>query len=182
MVHLAFFDNFTVLSPPPYNVGSVCSKCPPWSNIVWGGEGRAMFGKKSRFYHRTGGDNENKANFQGVPYTFDQDCSPPMKSHREIFKLQFYMYIFYGYSVQCRTNYRALKFIQRHGSSAAVWMPAVSSASSWLTRSQANLHWYISLPHGLYVFRIPVILIFLNMQTDKNRTSSRLQWQPFSIH
>ena len=68
MVHLAFFDNFTVPSPlPPYNVGSVRSKCPPWSNIVWGGGGRAKFGKKSRFYYRTGGDNDNKAN------TFDQD-------------------------------------------------------------------------------------------------------------
>ena len=81
MAHLAFLDNFTVPpppphppTPPPYNVGSVRSKCPPWSNIVWGGGGRAKFGKKSRFYHRTGGDNENKANFQGVPYTFDQDC------------------------------------------------------------------------------------------------------------
>ena len=40
-----------------------------------GGGGRAKFGKKNRFYHRTGGDNENNANFQGVPYTFDQDCS-----------------------------------------------------------------------------------------------------------
>ena len=78
MVHLAFFDNFTIPPPPPlHNVGSVRSKCPPWSNIVWGGGGgggRAKFGKKSRFYHRTGGDNENKANL-GVPYTFDQDCS-----------------------------------------------------------------------------------------------------------
>ena len=74
MVHLAFFDNFTVPSPlrplpplpppPPYNVGSVCSKCPPWSNIVWGGGGRAKVGKKSRFYHGTGGDNENKQTFK----------------------------------------------------------------------------------------------------------------------
>ena len=23
------------LPPPPYNVESVCSKCPPWSNIIW---------------------------------------------------------------------------------------------------------------------------------------------------
>ena len=82
MVHLAFFDNFTIPSPfPPYNVGSVRSKCPPWSNIVWGGGGggRAKLGKKSRFYHRTGGDSENIANFQGVPYTFDQDCSFPFR-------------------------------------------------------------------------------------------------------
>ena len=79
MVPLAFLDDFTVPSPlPPYNVGSVRSKCPPWSNIdptLYGGRGECKFGEKSRFYHRTGGDNENKANFQGVPYTFDQDCS-----------------------------------------------------------------------------------------------------------
>ena len=71
---LGLFWQFHHSSPlPPYNVGSVCSKCPPWSNIVWVGGGRAKFGKKSCFYHRTGGDNENIANFQGVPYTFDQD-------------------------------------------------------------------------------------------------------------
>ena len=34
-------------------------------------------GKKSRFHHRTGGDNENIANFQGAPFTFDQDCRIP---------------------------------------------------------------------------------------------------------
>ena len=73
---LGLFWQFHHSSPlPPYNVGSVCSKCPPWSNIVWVGGGRAKFGKKSCFYHRTGGDNENIANFQGVPYTFDQDWS-----------------------------------------------------------------------------------------------------------
>ena len=33
--------------PPPYNVGSVRSKCPPWSNIVWGGRGEGqVWGKK----------------------------------------------------------------------------------------------------------------------------------------
>ena len=80
MVHLVFFDNFTVPSPlPPYNVGSVRSKCPPWSNIVWGGRGEGQVWEKSRFYYRTGGDDENKANFQGVPYTFDQDCTSEFK-------------------------------------------------------------------------------------------------------
>ena len=39
--------------------------------------GSAKFGKKSRFHNRTGGDNESIANFQGVPYTFDQNCSSP---------------------------------------------------------------------------------------------------------
>ena len=34
----------------------------------------AKFGKRSRFHHRAGGDNENIATFQGVPCTFDQDC------------------------------------------------------------------------------------------------------------
>ena len=47
MVRLAFlFDNFTI--PPP---------------------------SESRFRHQAGGDDENIANFQGVPYTLDQDCS-----------------------------------------------------------------------------------------------------------
>ena len=73
MVHLAILENFTIPSPlPQYNVGSVCSKCPPWSNIVWGGRGEGMvklskkakFGKKSRFYHRTGEDNEKKQIFK----------------------------------------------------------------------------------------------------------------------
>ena len=31
--------------------------------------------KKSRSHHRTGGDNENMANFQGVPYNFDASSS-----------------------------------------------------------------------------------------------------------
>ena len=40
MVHLAFLTISPFLPPsPPYNVGSVRSKCSPWSNIVCGGEG-----------------------------------------------------------------------------------------------------------------------------------------------
>ena len=54
--------------PPPYNVGSVRSKCPPWSKHCMGGRGEGQVWEKSRFHHRTGGDNENIANFQGVPY------------------------------------------------------------------------------------------------------------------
>ena len=76
MVHLAFFDNFTVPSPlpppPPDTVNAL--KVSPLKQHCMGGGGRAKFGRKSIFYHRTGGDNENKPNFQGVPYTFDQDC------------------------------------------------------------------------------------------------------------
>ena len=54
-----------------------CAQSVPLEATLYGGGGggRAKFGKKSRFYYRTEGDNENKANFQGVPYTFDQDCS-----------------------------------------------------------------------------------------------------------
>ena len=80
MVHLAFFDNFTVPSPPPPPPRTMlvqCAQSVPLEATLYGGGGgggRAKFGKKSRFYYRTGGDNENKANFQGVPYTFDQDC------------------------------------------------------------------------------------------------------------
>ena len=32
--------------PPPYNVGSVHSKCPPWSNIVWGQAEGQVWGKE----------------------------------------------------------------------------------------------------------------------------------------
>ena len=59
MVHLAFFDNFPIsLSPPPppppplsppYNVGSACPRCPPWSNIVWGKGGGPSLGKRTAF-------------------------------------------------------------------------------------------------------------------------------------
>ena len=76
MVHLAFFDNFTVPCPlPPVQCWVSALKVSPLKQHCMGGGGRAKFGRKSRFYHRTGGDNENKANFQGVPYTFDPDCS-----------------------------------------------------------------------------------------------------------
>ena len=44
-----------------------------------GGRGEGQVWEKSRFYYRTGGDDENKANFQGVPYTFDQDCTSEFK-------------------------------------------------------------------------------------------------------
>ena len=84
MVHLAFFDNFTVPSPlppplpPPPTPHTMLGHCaqsvPLEATLYGGGGGRAKFGKNNRFYHRTGGDNEIKANFQGVPYTFDQDC------------------------------------------------------------------------------------------------------------
>ena len=75
MVHLAFFDNFTIPSPsPPHNVGSVRSKCPLWSNIVWGQRGRPSLGKRAAFIIKQGAILKT-ANFQSVPYTFDQDCS-----------------------------------------------------------------------------------------------------------
>ena len=86
MVHLAFFDNFTIPSPPPppppiqYWVSAL--KVSPLKQHCMGAGGRAKFGKKSRFYHRRGGDNENKANFQGVPYTFDQDCSSKRQQNK----------------------------------------------------------------------------------------------------
>ena len=61
------------------------------------GGGRAKFGKKSR----TGGNNENKANVQGVPYTFDQDCrlcffiiikaNLNVKDNERLLKLNLYM-------------------------------------------------------------------------------------------
>ena len=60
MVHLAFFDNFTIPAPspppppPPYNVGSVRSKCPPWSNIVWGEGGEPSLGKRAAFIFEQG--------------------------------------------------------------------------------------------------------------------------------
>ena len=75
MVHLAFFDNFTVPSPlPPVQCWVSALKVSPLKQHCMGGRGNGQVWEKSRFYHRTGGDNENKANFQGVPYTFDQDC------------------------------------------------------------------------------------------------------------
>ena len=61
--------------PPPIQGGWVSAlKLSPLKQHCMGGW--AKFGKKSRFYHRTGGDNENIANFQGVQSTLDQDCSP----------------------------------------------------------------------------------------------------------
>ena len=69
MVHLAFFDNFTVPSPPPpppVQCWVSALKVSPLKQHCMGGGGRAKFGKKGGFDHRTGGDNENKANFQGV--------------------------------------------------------------------------------------------------------------------
>ena len=81
MVHLAFFDNFPISPPlPPIQCWISLPKVSPVKQHCMGGGGRAKFGKKNRFYHRTGGDNENKANFQGVPYTFDQDCSGKKKN------------------------------------------------------------------------------------------------------
>ena len=62
---------------PPYNVGSVCSKCPPWSNIVWGeGEGEGQVLEKEQLSSSNKGWwwKHTVANFQGVPHTFDQDC------------------------------------------------------------------------------------------------------------
>ena len=53
---------------------SVCSKCPSWSNTVCG-EGVGQVLGKSCFRHRTRGDNENIAKFQGVPCTFYLDHS-----------------------------------------------------------------------------------------------------------
>ena len=53
-----------------------CAQSVPLEATLYGGEGGGpSLGKKSRFHHRTGGDNGNIANFQGVTYTFDQDCS-----------------------------------------------------------------------------------------------------------
>ena len=82
MVNLAFFDNLPISPPPspPYNVGSACPRCPPWSNIVWGEGGRGGGGEgqgleKEPLSSLNKGDDENTAHFQGVPYTFGQDCS-----------------------------------------------------------------------------------------------------------
>ena len=85
MVHLAFFDNFTIPSSPPINppfpntMLGHCAQSVPFEATFYGGKGgEPSLVEKSRFRHRTGGDDENKANFQGVPHTFDQDCSLPV--------------------------------------------------------------------------------------------------------
>ena len=80
MVHLAFFDNFTIPPPSSHTMLGRCAQSVPLEATLYGGEGggegaRAKFGKKGRFYHRAGGDDENIATFQGVPYNFDQDYS-----------------------------------------------------------------------------------------------------------
>ena len=72
MVHVAFFDNFTI--PPHIQCWVTIVKVSPLKQHCMGRGGRAKFGKKSHFRHWTGGDDENIANFQGVLYTFDQDC------------------------------------------------------------------------------------------------------------
>ena len=65
MVHLAFFENSTVPSPlPPYNVGSVHSKCPPWSNIVWGEGGGPSLGKGAAFIIEQGAIMKTKQIFK----------------------------------------------------------------------------------------------------------------------
>ena len=49
-------------------------KVSPLNQHCMGGGGRAKVWERNRFHHRTGGLNENIANFQGVPWTLDQDC------------------------------------------------------------------------------------------------------------
>ena len=50
-----------------------CAKSDPLEAKLYGG--RTPFWKRSRFRHRTRGDDENIANGLGVPRTFYQDCS-----------------------------------------------------------------------------------------------------------
>ena len=71
MVHLAFFDNLSQL--PACLDEAILHGNALYISQVWGQEEGPM-AKKSRFRHRTGGSDENIASFQGVPYTFDQDC------------------------------------------------------------------------------------------------------------
>ena len=54
---------------PPF----VSALSVPLEATFYGGGGGPCLGK-SRFHHRRGGDDESIANFQGVPYTCDQDC------------------------------------------------------------------------------------------------------------
>ena len=72
--HGLFWQFHHSFPPPPYNVGSVHSKCPPWSNIIWGEGGGDHVLEVTRFIHQTRGDDVNIANLQGVPHiAFDQD-------------------------------------------------------------------------------------------------------------
>ena len=52
----------------------VCSKWPPFRNILWGEGGRAAFREQATFIIEQATD-ENIVNFQGVPHAFDHDRS-----------------------------------------------------------------------------------------------------------
>ena len=72
--------------PPPFplkknNVESVCSKCPLWETL-YEGKGEGNISDLTRHsHHRTRSDDENIANFQSVPHTFDQDCRMSVSPH-----------------------------------------------------------------------------------------------------
>ena len=68
---------------PPIQCWISALKVSPLKQHCMWGEGRAVFGKKSLFQHWTRDDDENIANFQGVPHTFDQDCKNIAVGYKE---------------------------------------------------------------------------------------------------
>ena len=123
MVHLAFFDNFTILHPPPpHTMLNQCALSPPWSNIVWGRR-RAKFWKHSHFHHQTSGNDEN---------------SVPRCYYNLTLLTRIVYSIWRGNS--CNFFFLNLSTFHEHSTNSAA--PA-EMAASWNTRHKINL---LSLP------------------------------------